>query len=468
LVISTVQDITLNSNAVRIPESTYLYFGDAPDNSTGIIKNTSGNLEITNTQGNILLTPSQTVNSSTGHVVIPANNPITFCNYSNRIESDCDTLSLYGYNGVNINGGITTILGDLNVIGSISASSQTIDINDYILPLGTYQVLSLTDIINGPIPGQVDITTNVNHNLVAGDTIELTNTNSEPVIDGNYTVLSVVSPDTLRITASTLTVPGTLGGLKSTLVINPGRDVGIQVNWHTGVTAGTAEARFGFFGFKRNTLNWTFYERGVNVGDVFTGTLGNIELNKANVSRISGFTLEGTLNGGSQTIFGSNFNIDGGTIDGTVIGSTIASTGRFTTLTSTIQANLNNVTLSGNLNYSCEEYTVNSGFPVRNPLTNVVVSFINVSGVSFASTANTMADGTVNGQLKKLIVGSMGTGCEYHLNFTAGKLIASDACSPGTPATLIRFKRQGQSVELLWYSTISAWVLSGGSGAYVT
>jgi hypothetical protein len=469
LSICTFESITLDgSGGVRIPENTYLYFGDFPDVSTYIIKDTSNNFEIFNSEGNILLTPSKTINSSTGHVVIPANNPITFCDYNNRIESDCDQLYLYGYNGVSINTGVTTIMGDLNVIGSISASSQNIDINEYILPLGTSQVISITSLVNGPNTGDVDVTTNVIHNLSVGDTVEFSNTDSVPVVDGTYTVDTVVDVDTIRVVATVLNTPGTSGGLKSLLVTDPGKDVGIQVNWHTGVTTGTSEAETGFFGFKRDTLKWTFFERGLNTNDVFTGTLGNIELYKAHVTRMSGFILDGTLNAGSQTVFGSNFNIDGGTIDNTAIGSTIASTGRFTTLTSTIHANLEDLTLAGNLNYSCEEFTVSSVLPIRNPLTNTVVSFINVSGVSFTSTGNTMADGTVNCQVKKLVVGSMGTGCEYHLNFTAGKLIAPDACSPGSDATLIKFKRKGQGVELLWYDTLSAWVLSGGSGAYVT
>lgn len=468
LSICTTEQITLDGGTgIRIPENTYLYFGDEGDFTTYIFKDTSDNLEIFNSEGNILLTPSQTINSSTGHVVIPENNPITFCDYNNRIESDCNQLYLYGFQGVSVNTPVTTINGDLNVIGTISASSQNLDLNEFILPLGTSQLLSITSLVNGPNTGDVDITTNVDHNLVVGDTVILSNTDSDPVIDGTYTVDTVVDSDTIRVVATALTTAGTSGELKSSLVTDPGKDVGIQVNWHTGVTTGTAEARFGFFGFQRSTKKWRFIEEGTNTNDVFSGTLGNIEFDKGYASRMSGFTLEGTLNAGSQTVFGSNFNIDGGTIDSTAIGTTIASTGRFTTLTSTIQANLEDVTIAGNLNLSCEEYTVSSGLPIRNPLTNVVVSFINVSGVSFTSTGNTMADGTVNCQVKKLVATSIDAGCEYHLSFTAGKLIAPDPCTPGNDATLIKFKRKGQSVELLWYSTLSAWVVSNG-GVYVT
>lgn len=464
--ICTTEEITLDSQTgIRIPEGVPLYFGDSPDTTTYIIKDTSNNLEIFNSEGNILLTPSSTINSSSGHVVIPENNPITFCDYNNRIESDCNELKLFGYTGISLNN-TTTINGNLNIIGTLTASSQSLDLNEFILPLGTFQFLNITSAVNGPSAGEVDITTSIDHNLVAGDTVTLTNLDSDPVIDGTYTVASVVDSDTIRINAVTLTTPGTTGELKSNLISDPGKDVGIQVNWHNGTTTGTADAEFGFFGFKRDTLKWTFYERGVNTNDVFTGTLGNIELDKACVSRMSGFTLEGTLNAGAQTVFGSNFNIDGGTIDNTAIGGTIASTGRFTTLTSTIQANLEDVTLAGNLNYSCERFTVSSGLPIRNPLVNTVVSFINVSGVSFNSTGNTMADGTVDCQLKKLVVESMGTNCQYDLSFTAGKLVAPDPKAAGD-ATLIRFKRKGQSVDLLWSVSLSAWILCSG-GAYIT
>lgn len=465
LQIHTTEEILLDSQAsIRIPQDTPLYFGDSPDVGSYIIRDSS-NFEIFNSVGNILLTPNSTIDSSTGHIVLPTNTPITFSGYENRIESDGGELKLYGYNGISLNN-TTTIIGNLNIIGTLSASSQSIDVNAFILPLGTTQFLPITDITNGPTAGQVDVTTTFAHNLVVGDEVNLKNTNSDPVIDGDYLVTTVVDTDTIRINATVLTTDGTSGELRSILVTDPGRDVGIQVNWHNGTTTGTAEAEFGFFGFKRDTLRWTFYERGVNSNDIFTGTLGNIELDKAFVSKMSGFTLEGTLNGGAQMIFGSNFNIDGGTIDNTVIGGTVATTGRFTTLTSTIQANVEDITLTGNMNYSFERFTVSSGFPLRNPLINTVVSFINVSGVSFTSTGNAMADGTVDCQLKKLVVESMGTNCQYNLTFASGKLVAPDPKLAGN-ATLIKFKRKGQSVELLWSASLSAWILCSG-GVYIT
>lgn len=464
--ISTTESITLNSDdSIVIPQNIPLYFGT--NETVYLIRDTLNNLEFFNSGGNILLTPSQTINSSTGHIVIPANNPITFCNYENRILSDCDQLYLYGFNGVSVTTPVTTINGDLNVIGTISASSQNIDVNAFILPLGTNQVLAITSIVNGPSANQVDITTNAGHNLQVGDTVILSNTDSVPTTDGTFIVSSVVDSDTIRVIATTLTTSGTTGSLKSNLVTNPGKDVGIQVNWHTGVTTGTAEGRFGFFGFKRSTERWTFIDRGTNMSDVFSGTLGSIEFSKGHATAMSGFRLEGTLQGGAQLITGSNFDVGGGEIDNTPIGVTIASTGRFTTLTSTIQTNVEDITINSNLNYSLERYTVSSSFPLRNPLTNVVLSFINVSGVTFTSTGNTMADGSVDGQVKKLLIESMGNDCEYQLNFTAGRLVAPNPLNQMSDPTLIKFKRQGQSLELIWSSVLSAWIVSN-NGAYIT
>jgi hypothetical protein len=61
----------------------------------------------------------------------------------------------------------------------------------------------------------------------------------------------------------------------------------------------------------------------------------------------------------------------------------------------------------------------------------------------------------------------MGTGCEYHLAFASGKLITPNPLN-GTPPTKIRFKRSGQSIELMWDNTLTSWILTGGNGAYIS
>jgi hypothetical protein len=57
---------------------------------------------------------------------------------------------------------------------------------------------------------------------------------------------------------------------------------------------------------------------------------------------INAFTLGGKLTGGANEIEGSNFDIDGGAIDGTPVGANSASTGAFTTLTTTGNVGIGN------------------------------------------------------------------------------------------------------------------------------
>lgn len=221
------------------------------------------------------------------------------------------------------------------------------------------------------------------------------------------------------------------------------------------------------FGFKRDTERWTFYNKGTNSDDVFTGTLGNIEASKAFLSNVSGFILDGAVSAGSNAIIGSNFQIGGGTIENTPIGTNTPNTGRFTNLTSTMQTNVNNQSISGRLALSTERFTVQSSLPTINPSSLTIVSFISVSGVSFNG-SGTMPDGSVDGQTKTIIISAMGSNCTYTLNFSSGKLVMPNPMNASAIPTKVTFKRKGQSMNLVWDNIGSFWVPTGGNGGYVS
>jgi hypothetical protein len=142
-----------------------------------------------------------------------------------------------------------------------------------------------------------------------------------------------------------LTKSGGIGGtVKSKLTSYQGKDVGIQVNyWNTvgnvSLTAGTLGYKTGFFGFKNSTERWTYYKNATISNNIVTGDLSDIEVNKVFTNRLSGFILDGSVTAGSNAIVGSNFQISGGTINGTPIGVSTAQTGRFTNLSNTVSAN---------------------------------------------------------------------------------------------------------------------------------
>lgn len=475
--VSTSGSMILNSNSismnttdfVRISNNVPLYFGN--DNSTFITNTTNNNLQITNSDGNINLTPQ----FSSGSINIPTYNYLNFGSSSNSIYSNGDKLILNGYSAVDITSSTISFAGDINIIGTLTAGAIDFDLNKYILPLGTFQILNITSIQKltpTDTSGNLKVTVDQPHYLTVGDTVTLTNTNCKPAVDGEYSIESIIDSTNFVIKNSliTLTQNGTSGTVKSNLKQDQNKDVGIQVNyWSTtgnaNATTGSAGYKTGFFGFKENTERWSFYTNATITNNVVTGNVGDIDVNKVFTNRISGFTLDGNLSGGSNIISGNNFQIAGGTIINTPIGQAGANTGRFTTLTNTTEALFENVTFNSAIYYSMDIYTLSSTVLTRNPVLSNCISLFKVNGVNL-TVSGTMPtpSGSQVGMLKMMVCNGMGLGCAYTLQFPTGRLIAPNPLNPGSQPTKLIFKRQGQSAQLLWDGT--AWILLN-SGGYV-
>jgi hypothetical protein len=464
---------TSGSGFVNVASNTPLNFGSGSSGST-LVQDTSGNLNIINSSGNINLTPSGLTNGTYGSVILPTNTSIIFSgtNSNNRISSDGSQLNLYGYSSVGINSSTVTIAGNVNIIGAISATTVTTDVNEYILPLGTSQIGIISSITNTTSTGNILVTTLANVYLGAGDSVTLKNTDTNPVVDGIYTIVSAVSANSFIVSASTLTKAGTTGTIKSILTTAQNKDVGIAVDrWsstvgNTQITAGSAGYTTGFFGWKSNLDRWVFYDAATISNDVVTGTsFGNIQINELFTNKIGGFALDGTLQGGSFIISGTNFQIQGGSIDSTPIGANTAQTGRFTTLSSTVSTDLTAVKLQSTLAYSIERFTLSSLVPTRNPNTSVVTSYVSISGATFGGVGTMSSTSIADGQMKKIVMSSIGPGCSYTLFFGVGKITTPNPLG-GTPSKIV-FKRSGQSCEVMWDNNLGSWILMGGSGGYV-
>lgn len=211
-----------------------------------------------------------------------------------------------------------------------------------------------------------------------------------------------------------------------------------------------------------------FYTNATISNNIVTGgVLGDVQVNKLEANKISGFQLEGSLQGQSYIISGTNFQIQGGNIDSTPIGQNSSSAGRFSNLASTISSTLENVTLTSQLNYSLERFTVDSTLqPSKNPAVTVILSFISVLGAGFTGTGN-MPVGIYDGQLKILVASSISTNCKYELSFTPGTLMSPNPINPSSIPTKITLKRRGQSVQLIWDATGMFW-LPLTSGVYIS
>jgi hypothetical protein len=457
------------SDAVRIQSDVPLYFGQ--DNNTYIKSETSGTLNIVNSTGNINLTPQY----STGSVFIPEYNSIAFGSTRNSIYGTGDELILNGYRGVSITSSTVNIAGDFNIIGTLTAGKTDFDLNKYILPLGTYQLLDISLIQNATVgSGNISIKTVQEGYLSVGDIVNIRGSGSVPSVDGDYTVSYINDALTFNITApgKTITENGTIGTAKTNLTRDQNKDVGIQVNYWsttgtTNVTAGALGYKTGFFGFKESKERWSFYTNATIENNVVSGNLGDIEVNKVNTEKMSGFVLEGGVSAGSNSVRGTNFAIGGGTINGTPIGGAVASTGRFTTLSNTVQAEFNDVKLQSTLAYSFERYEMSSAIlPNNSPSPAVIVSLFSVAGTSFNCSGTMPTVGVADGTFKVLVCSAMGNGCTYTVHFGESKLITPNPLNSASVPTKLVFKRRSQSAQLMYDNVQKSWILLT-SGAYV-
>jgi hypothetical protein len=458
---------TMGSGFIDIGKNVPLNIGD-----TRIIQNMSGDMQVINTSGNIELTPKDTV-------TIPVNKYLNFGGSTvNSIIGDGTNLIMNGYNGINMNSSTVTISGSVNITGTLSTSNTDFDLNKYILPLGTFQALLVTDISNyvGSVNGNVRITTNSVHYLTVGDKVTLSNTNSNPVVDGIYDVVEVIDGTKFLINkVGGLVLGGNMGNFKSNLKVDPGKDVGIGVNYWkdlvgNNIVTGSVNYHTGFFGWKNDTRRWSFYSDAVINNDVIQsgGTFGNIEVNKVFTTKMSGFELEGNVNTGSYIVNGSNFQINGGSINTTPVGNVSPQTGRFTSLSNTVTALLRDVTMETSLCFNIDRYTITSSMSYPNPSINNVLTVFSVVGVNYTSSMSTMQSNpsiVKDGMYKMIVCGAMGVGCQHTIYFGEDRIICPSPLTGPKPTRLV-FKRAGQSCSLVYDQVLGAWILLN-SGAYV-
>jgi hypothetical protein len=376
-VVST--DINLNAtSSVNVPLNIPVELGGAGNTITG----TSGNINVVSTDINL---------NATSRVNIPANillemgtNSTIYSNATDLILTSTADILLSPISGIVIQEDIplefgTPVIGyiignsitneleiygnthfpnnvivggNLTVSGTLtSVSSSTLVSDAHIFQLGGGSNFTIT--ASSSTGTHVTLTLSPSpHYLVAGDIVNITNNTDIP--DGAYT-LSSSTTSTITF-ASVLTVTAINGEVKTIHTSDLNKDIGIQANWHAPSPNGVSAAKYSFFGFKKSSARWTFLNSNnpASAGDIFTGTLGDAELNALYVdnirSAISGSILfSNNTSFGSNSVSGTNLAFTGGTLSNITITS---STGTFTTLTSAnvviTGGTLNGVTL-GNI-----------------------------------------------------------------------------------------------------------------------
>ena len=122
-----------------------------------------------------------------------------------------------------------------------------------------------------------------------------TTINNDLTVDGDLIVNG--STTTVNSTIVTIDDPVFVLGGDSAPVADDNKDRGIEFKWHDGSTA-----KDGFFGFDDSTGRFTFIPDATNTSEVFSGTLGDIEVNDVIANDLA-------VNGGDITTTQSTFNL---------------------------------------------------------------------------------------------------------------------------------------------------------------
>lgn len=464
---------TSGTGSVNLSLNTSLNFGSGISGST--LLQTSGNLHIINSSGNINLTPRSTqINGTYGSIIIPTNTNVVFSgtNSTNRITSDNNSLQLYGFNSIGINNNLF-VDGNLFINGTLQANVVESDINQYILPLGTEQILYITSITTSNIStsGNTKITTSLPNYLSIDDKISLKGTLSTPIIDTSLvTVNGVIDAYTFLITSATITTDLPGGTVTSKLTTPQNKDVGIEVErWSsTVVTSGSAGYTQGFYGWKDSLQRFVFYSNATISTNIVTGSvLGDVEVNKLITNKISSSSgsiqLESSLQGQSFIISGTNFQVQGGFIDSTPIGQNTPSSGKFTNLestyTTTASININTINYNPSLGDIITEQLFMANVNQLTPANVIGLVFSNSIVRSFeAMVSVSIVAGTNMYSIFKLIgiqknsvwvLNSTFVGDYTKIVFTItnlGQIRYTSSNSPGWSSTKMKFKAQTLSI----------------------
>lgn len=168
--------------------------------------------------------------------------------------------------------GAFVLTGGLGVGGAIWAGSvQGTPIGSTTRSTGAFTTLAA----NGSVTftGGTTSTTSTTGQLVVTGGVgvsENLNVGGDFILGGNLTVNGTTT--TINSTTQTVVDPIlTLGG-STAPVSDDNKDRGIEFRWHNG-----SVAKKGFFGFDDSTGYFTFIPDATNTGEVFSGTLGDIE-----------------------------------------------------------------------------------------------------------------------------------------------------------------------------------------------
>ena len=283
------QIIMSNTNCIPPINNIYLV--------TGIINSTNFNISTGNTfqfsrdgtSGSLLKTINNSINLGASYSVnIPNNVPLIFGN----------TIGNFNLDGTTTNP-INSITGNLN--GIVINSQNDIKFNvpsNIILPQSTHLQFGTSG--NNYINFKIDSNNLYDTNIYSSGGSWNTDLSATLNINSNNNIALNAQNDLY------VNVPHTYYQDQNPLIanyqqyFNDNTDRGIQFNYWSGNSSG-GSSRLGWFGFKKDTRQFTFYENAINNNDIITGTLSAFAIGSINVNNIS-INSGGTLNAGCGNI----------------------------------------------------------------------------------------------------------------------------------------------------------------------
>ena len=152
--------------------------------------------------------------------------------------------------------------------------------------------------------------------LSVGAATGSTTINNNLVVTGNLTI----NGTTTTVNSTTVTIDDpifTLGG-DTAPATDDGKDRGIEFRWHNGTVA-----KIGFFGFDDSTGKLAFYPDATNTSEVFSGSLGTIDVGAVHISgaQIAASNLSNGTTGSGSIVLATSPSISSPTLTTPVLGT---------------------------------------------------------------------------------------------------------------------------------------------------
>lgn len=263
----------LMGNATNVPTATALS-GDVTVNSTGVTAIGTGVIVNADVNASAAIAHSKLANATAGQVLLGTTTTgvVTATTISGDITID--------------GAGVATIAANSVALGTDTTGNYMSDLTQ-----GTGVTITHT-------PGEGS-----NATIAIGQSVATTasvsfarvETTGNVVIGGNLIINGTT--ETVNATTTTLDDPIiTLGG-DTAPTVDDNKDRGVEFRWHNGTTA-----KVGFFGYDDSTSRFTFIPDATNASEVFSGTLGDIDVNNIFINGTAATGTGGVVRATSPTL----------------------------------------------------------------------------------------------------------------------------------------------------------------------